>query len=66
MLTLGSPPPASLFGICQKSYISGWIGGLCQARKEIGKEMRREGEGFSDTAQLEFIGFHDLGVQRNV
>lgn len=36
--------------------------------REIGREMggERGREGFSDAAQLEFIGFHALGIQRNV
>lgn len=30
------------------------------------RDWGREREGFSDTAQLEFIGLHAPGVQRNV
>lgn len=37
-----------------------------QGKRDWERDGEREREGFSDTAQLEFVGFHALGVRRNV
>lgn len=63
VFSLGFFLPVSLFGICQGSCISGWIGGLCQAKEEMGREMGRETErekGFLTLFSWSLFGFMHL------